>query len=136
MDDRKGLPEPQLDERNAPFTAGADEHKLLLARCRDCQALMAPPVANCTTCLSDAIEWWESTGAGTVFSFIVYHRCWIPAFEPFMPYNVSIIELDDGPRILSNVLLGSDEQLRIGARVTVGFEQRGEASTVPVFTLA
>ena len=132
---REGLPPPELDERNQPLVQNAAQNVFVLPVCADCGAIMAPPVANCTTCLSDTIEWRPSSGTGTVFSFIDYHRAWVKEFESLIPYNVSIIELDEGPRMISNVLTDGSQAVKIGARVRVAFETRAEGRAVPVFVL-
>jgi uncharacterized OB-fold protein len=132
---REGLPSPELDERNQPLVQNAAQNVFVLPVCADCGAIMAPPVANCTRCLSDAIEWRPSSGTGTVFSFIDYHRAWVKEFESLIPYNVSIIELDEGPRMISNVLTDGSQAVKIGARVRVAFETRAEGRAVPVFVL-
>jgi uncharacterized OB-fold protein len=129
---RSDLPPPVLDDRNEAFIDGALHGKLLLPVCRNCGLLMAPPVANCWQCLSDEFDWRPAAGTGTVFSYIEYHRAWIKSFAPYVPYQVAIIELTEGPRLISNVLAPANEPVRIGQRVRVAFERRG-SSAVPVF---
>jgi uncharacterized protein len=132
---RSGLPAPVLDERNEPFIQGALEGKLLLPVCRNCGLRMAPPVANCWRCLADDFDWRATAGTGVIFSFIEYHRAWVKSFSPYLPYQVAIIELTEGIRLVSNVLADAESPISVGARVKVAFEPR-DSLAVPVFVLA
>lgn len=132
MAERHGLPEPILDERNRPFLQGASDLKLLLPRCSMCGKLMAPPIANCIYCLSSELEWIEARGTGSIYTFIEYHKAWIQGFEPYIPYIVAVIELDEGIRLVSDLLVEGDDQVSVGDSVRVAFENRGE-ERVPVF---
>jgi uncharacterized OB-fold protein len=131
---RPGLPEPLFDSQNAPYFDGARRGELLLPKCTTCAQLSAPPVSNCTNCFGTEMEWVPASGNGTVFSYIEYHRAWIPQFAPYLPYNVSIIELDEGPRLISNVVPG-ETPVQVGQRVRAVFEDRGSWK-VPVFEVA
>lgn len=130
---REGLPVPALGPENEPFLAGARESQLLLAHCRSCGQLMAPPIAGeCRHCLSEDLEWVAHPGTGSVFSYIRYFKPWVKGFEPYMPYTVAIIELDDGPRFVSDIVTSDGEAVSVGQRVTVRFEARDQ-EFVPVF---
>jgi uncharacterized OB-fold protein len=135
---RQTLPELQIDERNQPFLDGARRGELMLPRCTACGRLLTPPASNCTACLGEELAWEAVDGGGEIFSFIEYHRAWNPEFTPFVPYNVSIIALDAGVRLMSTVVGPGSDELRVGARVQVAFEARGDdgGNVVPVFTLA
>jgi uncharacterized OB-fold protein len=128
------LPAPMLGEKNTPFVSNAGAGILVLPRCTNCGHLMAPPVANCTRCLSEAIEWVPSEGRGVVYSFVRYHRAWSEAFAAVLPYNVAIVQLNEGPRLISNVI-EDDRPLEVGEPVVVGFQARGNDS-IPVFARA
>ena len=79
------------------------------------------------------MEWIESTGRGSVYSFSVVHR--VPSAEFGAPYVVALVDLDEaGVRLLTNVVGCEPAEVRIGARVEVCFESRGEEA-VPVFQL-
>jgi hypothetical protein len=71
----------------------------------------------CPECLSPSWRWVHDTGLGTVWSFCIYHRAFDPAFTAALPYNVVLVELDSGPRLISNVLGIEREDLHIGLRV-------------------
>jgi uncharacterized OB-fold protein len=73
---------------------------------------------------------------GTVFSFVIFHRPYHPGFKDNLPYNVSIIELDEGPRMFSNVIGCSNDDLHIGLPVKVVFDDVTDEVTLPKFELA
>jgi uncharacterized protein len=102
----------------------ADGH-LVFARCDSCGYRRFPPGPRCPECLSDHSTLERDTGLGTVWSFCVYHRAYDPAFEGALPYNVALIELDSGPRLVSNVLDVSPAALRVGMPVVAAPRQVG-----------
>jgi len=87
----------------------------------------------CPECWSDQLEWVESKGMGTVHSFTVIHRAPISAFAARTPYVVALIELDEGPRMMANVIGDDALSVRIGDRVGVTFEDRGDGAMIPQF---
>jgi len=76
--------------------------------------------------------WVESAGHGTVFSFAVYHRAYHPAFEPLLPYVVAVIELGEGPRLISNVVGVPPGDVRVGMPVRLESVNLGDTA-LPVF---
>lgn len=127
------IPLPQIDDRNRPFFAGAQEHRLLIQRCTRCDTLQSPGRFACTECGSDALEWVESTGRGTVFTYVIMHQKYHPAFENDIPYNVAVIELEEGPRLVSNVVDVEPEEIEVGMDVDVMFEPITDEVTLPRF---
>jgi uncharacterized OB-fold protein len=128
-------PQPQPTPESEPFWSGARTHKLLLPRCNSCGRFWFPPSKRCTHCLSADFAWRESAGQGRIYSFVVFHRVYHPAFEEDVPYAVAIVELDEGPRLLANIVGTPPGKLRCDMRVRVTFETRGE-QTIPQFELA
>ena len=78
-------------------------------------------------------EWVKLSGRGTVFSWIVVHQSQHPAFNADTPYNVSIIELEEGPRLHSHIVDCPNEQIRIGMPVEVVFHRVNDEVTLPKF---
>ena len=76
------------------------------------------------------------SGRGKVFSFVVFHRAYHPAWEGKVPYNVALVELDEGPIVLSNVIGIDNAELAVGLPVAVAFEAVDESLSIPVFTPA
>jgi uncharacterized OB-fold protein len=134
-DKRARKPVPRPSPESLPFWEAAQEKRLLLPRCNTCGQFFFPPSQRCRHCLSPDVAWAESKGKGRIYSFVVYHRSYHPAFEADIPYVVAIVELDEGVRLLSNIVGVPPEDVRCDARVRVTFEQRDGAS-IPIFGLA
>jgi uncharacterized OB-fold protein len=130
---RKPIPRPSPE--SVPFWEAAKEKRLLLPHCSHCRQFFFPPSQRCRHCLSQDVAWVESKGTGRIYSFVIYHRSYHPAFEGDIPYVVAIVELDEGVRLLSNILGTPPETVRCDQRVRVTFQQR-EGVSIPMFELA
>lgn len=95
---------PAVTPLDAPFWNGLREGKLQLQQCAACRSYQYPPETFCYECGSTDIEWKTASGRGTVYSFITVHQRFHAAFTDEIPYNVSIVQLEEGPRIVSNVI--------------------------------
>lgn len=127
----KPLPNPTED--SAPYWAAAHQGELRMQQCADCGHIRFPPSLLCPRCLSEAAEWTRLSGRGTVYSWIVVHQSQYPAFNTDGPYNVAIIELDEGPRLHSNIRGCSNDQIHIGMPVEVVFDKVSDDMTLPRF---
>jgi uncharacterized OB-fold protein len=125
-------PIPRPSPESAPFWEGAKAHRLMLPRCHACGRFWFPPSRRCVHCLCADFAWAESAGIGHIYSFVVFHRVYHPAFERDVPYSVAIIELDEGPRLLANIVGTPPDDVRCDMRVRVTFEERGD-QTIPQF---
>ena len=103
-----------------PFWAAVRQHRLEIQRCRECGGYEWTPQMVCGACLEDTLDWTAVSGLGTVYSFTIVRRPQSPAFTA--PYVVAEVDLDEGPRLLANVIGVEPEKVRIGLRVAVGFE--------------
>ena len=131
------LPAPIVNADSAPYWQGARDGKLLLQRCADCGALRFFPRYLCTACGSDHTEWTEVSGRGMVHSFTVVHRAAFSEFQAITPYVVALIDLEEGPRMMTNIVGEDAREVRIGDAVTVVFEARGsDGAKVPQFKRA
>lgn len=126
-------PIPVPSPESEPFWAAAREHELRVQRCSACNRPWFPPSEICPECLSDRWEWRKVSGKGTVFSFVIFHRPYHPGFRAELPYNVSIIELEEGPRMFSNVVGCSNDDLHVGMPVQVVFDDVADGVTLPKF---
>jgi uncharacterized protein len=127
----KPLPSPSAD--SLPFWEGCRNGKLLAQRCSGCGRLRFPPSAVCPNCLSLDCGWEEMSGRGKVFSFTVYRRLYHPGFAAEMPYVVALVALDEGPRLLSNVINIDPETVRCDMPVQVVFDAVTPEVTLPKF---
>lgn len=133
----ESLPAPIVNADSAPYWEGARNDKLLLQRCGDCGTLRFFPRLLCTECGSDHTDWTEVSGRGTVHSFTVVHRAAFPEFQAQTPYVVALIDLEEGPRMMTNIVGDDALSVEIGDAVTVVFEDRGgEGAKVPQFKRA
>ncbi|MGH7858649.1 MAG: Zn-ribbon domain-containing OB-fold protein [Candidatus Binatia bacterium] len=126
-------PIPEVTEELRPFYEAAREGRLAVQRCPDCGTLRFPPRPICSRCLGRASEWTTVSGRGEIFSFNVMHQVYHPGFAREVPYPVVLVELEEGCRVLSNVVDCPRERLRIGLAVEVVFEKVNEEVTLPKF---
>ncbi len=127
----KPLPRPTED--SAPYWEAAQRHELRMQQCRNCGHIRFPPAVLCARCNSENAEWVHLSGRGTVFSWIVVHQSQHPAFNADTPYNVTIVELEEGPRLHTNVVDCTNEQIHIGMPVEVVFERINDEVVLPKF---
>ena len=127
----KPIPTPSEDSR--PYWEAARNHELKLQQCRECNAFRFPPAEVCSECTSDAYDWKPVSGKGRVFSFVIYHRAYHPGFQDEIPYVVGVIELDEGARMLSNVIGCKPEEVRCDMPVEVSFEDITDEMSLPKF---
>jgi uncharacterized protein len=133
-------PVPIPDEESRPFFEGARQGVLLLRRCRACAEFMSPtggigtPLRpRCVSCFSAELEWARAGGKGTLYSFALMHQLYDPAFADELPYNVAVVQLDEGVRMTTNVVDCANEDLWIGMRLEVTFERLSEEIAIPKF---
>jgi uncharacterized OB-fold protein len=129
-------PVPRPSPETLPFWEAARAHRLLLPQCNACGRFWFPPTQRCTHCLSADFVWRESRGEGRIYSFVIYHRVYHPAFEGEVPYVVAIIELDEGPRFISNIVSVAPDEVRCDMRVKVIFDEIEPGVTIPKFSAA
>ncbi|MEE8530586.1 MAG: Zn-ribbon domain-containing OB-fold protein [Hyphomicrobium sp.] len=125
------LPEPSTI--TAPFWEACKAQRLLLQQCRTCGHIQFYPRSLCTACMSDQLEWSAARGTGKVYSHSTVYRALVPGFEDDVPYVVAMIELDEGVRLLSQIIYCEPEEVFIGLRVSVIFEEAREGVVLPKF---
>jgi uncharacterized OB-fold protein len=130
------LPQPVSNADSLPYWAAARERKLVIRKCKACGELHFMPRHLCPVCWSDQLEWVQAKGTGSVHSFTIVRRASHPAFASLVPYVVALIELDEGPRMMANVLGKDALAVAIGDRVQVTFEDRGDGALIPQFNRA
>jgi uncharacterized OB-fold protein len=131
---------PVPDESSAPFWSAAAAHVLTVARCARCGRFTMPPDVVCPHCHSGdpGFEFTPVSGRGTVRSWTVVRQALLPGFDddlPFVLVDVELVEQTD-LRLIGRLLDGPDADVRVGAAVTVGFEDLAPAVAVPAFELA
>ena len=128
-------PAPEVTRYAAPFWAAARAHRLVIQHCAQCGQYQHYPRPWCTNCLNEAVEFVEASGRGTIYTFTVIRRSAHPAFAARVPYVLAFIDLDEGVRIVTNVVDCDPDTVRIGQRVQVRFEAIDDEHTVVLFAL-
>ena len=126
-------PLPQVSPEMGPFFEAAHRHQLVVQRCAGCGALRFPARSICSACLSREATWVPVSGRGTVFSFAIMHQAVHPGFAAETPYAVVVIQLDEGPRLLSNLVDCPPADVCIGRPVEVVFDDVTPEVTLPKF---
>jgi uncharacterized protein len=126
-------PLPFANEDSQEYWEACKRGELRLQQCARCAHVRFPPAVVCPRCLSDAFAWQKMSGRGTIYTWIVVHRPQHPAFFEDVPYNVAIVELEEGPRVHSRIVGRANESLAIGMRVEVFFEKKNDDVTMPYF---
>lgn len=121
------FPRPTGNPVAEPYWSGLKQGRLLFQRCRKCTQAWLPARECCPRCLSPEVDWVESAGRGKVVSWIVYHTAYDDAFKDRVPYDVTLVELDEGLRMLTNVVDGqAGKALKVDARVKLKIEAEGD----------
>lgn len=125
-------PLPEITPDNKPFWDACKRHELSLQRCQDCGHLRLPsPI--CQECLSMNAEWVKVSGRGKLYTWTTIFQRYHPAFTDELPYNVAMVELEEGPRVITNIVECKNDDLHIGMEVEVVFEDVTEEITLPKF---
>ena len=118
---------------SAPYWNGASESRLMLQHCPACGSFQFPPRHHCASCWRPEPDWRESMGSGCIESFTVVRRSPLPAYRDSVPYVVVAVILDDGPRMITN-LVGDDAlDAEIGDRVAICFVDDATGRKLPQF---
>jgi uncharacterized protein len=131
----RGRPLPIINELTEPYWRAAREHRLVIQGCRNCGRRQFPAVEECPDC-GGSLTWTASPGLGRLHTFTVFHRAYHPGFADDVPYNVSIVELDEGPLVMTNVVGCDNSQLVIGMRLAVVFDDIAPDVSLPKFAPA
>ncbi|HLH74793.1 MAG TPA: Zn-ribbon domain-containing OB-fold protein [Chloroflexota bacterium] len=126
------LPVPDGDTK--PYWDAAREHRLVIQHCADCGLAVFYPRAICPHCGSDRLHWVDASGRGTVYSYTIVHRAPV-GFTDAVPYVVALIDLEEGVRLMSNVVDCTPSDVQIGERVEVVFEDVTPEISLPKFRL-
>ena len=126
-------PVPAITPELEPFFAAARRHQLVVQRCTGCGTYRFPAREICSECLSNKSEWVPVSGKGEVFSFNVMHQVYHPGFAEEVPYAVVVIKLAEGPKMISNLVGVKPQEVKIGTRVRVVFEDITDEVSLPKF---
>lgn len=124
---------PTTSPETEPFWQAANRGVFLLQRCPDCGKTQYHYRALCVHCMSDRVEDMPSSGKGTVWTYSVVYRNNSPGYTEQVPYVVALVELEDGVKVISNVLSDDPEKVTFGTEVHVEFSEAENGQSIPVF---
>jgi uncharacterized OB-fold protein len=133
MIDLTGRNLPRATPETAPYWEGCRAQKLLIQHCSSCRHYQFYPRLVCTACSSRKIEWVAASGQGKVLSFTIVRQAISEAYAADVPYVIALIQLDEGPTMMSNVIESDPESVTMGMPVEVVFEAWNDDITVPKF---
>ncbi len=128
---KKPLPTPDTD--SAAFWSGLKEGKLLLQHCLDCGNVQYYQQGMCRRCGGERLEHRAASGRGKVHSYSVVYRAPGPAFKRDVPYAVLLVELEEGPRMISSLVGAKPESVTFDMPVQLVCEKASEEITLPRF---
>ncbi|MFC8435139.1 Zn-ribbon domain-containing OB-fold protein [Streptomyces sp. NPDC057253] len=126
-------PLPRVHDLNRAFFLGALDGRLVLQHCDDCGHVWFPSARSCPKCLSKEITWKPVSGRGRLWSWVVMHQRYIPAFADDLPYAVAFVELEEGPFMMTSIVGAEPEDLVCDMPVEVVFDQVTDEVALPRF---
>ncbi|MBI4308358.1 MAG: Zn-ribbon domain-containing OB-fold protein [Chloroflexi bacterium] len=130
------LPSPTPTPDTEEFWQRAKQQKLVLQRCRDCHQYTFPPRPTCTVCGSNQREWVKASGRGKVYTFVITHQPVHPGLQGKTPWNIVVVELEEGVHVISNIVQCALQDIQIGLPVEAVFEDVTSEITLPKFRVA
>lgn len=125
-------PLPDVDQINEPYWEAASEGRLALQACSECEDVVFPPRTRCPICFGE-LDWENTDGVGIVYTYGIVHRPNMPAvFEDQVPFVLAVVELEEGGRIVSNLVDCDPSEVEVGMEVSVVFDDVGGV-TLPKF---
>ncbi len=128
-------PLPKADPVTAPFWESLKREKIEVQRCDDCEAHIFYPRALCPHCSSRRLRWTPVSGRGRIYTLTIVHKAPGPAFKADTPYVVALVELDEGCRIMTNIVdaPADPDHVRIGMPVEIVYHHVTDDVTLPKF---
>jgi uncharacterized OB-fold protein len=123
---------PKATPETKHFWDGVDAGELRLQRCNSCSKTYFPPRPFCPACGNREVTVFKASGKGFLYSYIIHHRP-APGFTP--PYSIAVVELDEGPRMMTNIVdcPQTPEALQLDMKLEVKFEKIDDKTTLPMF---
>ena len=122
--------DPAMNPGDEPYFQAAAEGKLLLKKCNECGEVHHYPRALCPFCWSQKVEWVQAKGTGEIYTYSITRR------GGPVPYCIAYVTLDEGPRMLTNIVDCDLDSIKIGQRVKVTFKKTEGGASVPCFAPA
>ena len=124
---------PAVTDLTKPYWESARAGRLVTQRCRSCGRIWHPPLPACPHCHSTDIGWREVSGNGTVYTYTVVRHATHAALAERIPYVVAIVELAEGPRLVTGITGCAPDDVRVGMAVRACFREVADGVTLPYF---
>jgi uncharacterized OB-fold protein len=124
---------PKISDDTAPFWQGCKERRLLFQKCSECGHVRYPASFGCPQCLSPRNTWIESKGRGSIYSFVVFQRAFHPSMADRIPYTVAVVEIEEGPSFLTNIVGCDPTEVHCGQKVRLQWENAIDGLPLPMF---
>ena len=124
---------PKPSPETSVYWDGCRRHELLIQCCKDCNKFQFYPRIICTSCMSQNIEWIKVSGRAQVVSYTIVRRPVSAAYKAETPYVVTLVQLEEGPTMMSNIVNCDPAQVHIGMAVEVIFEDWSDEISMPKF---
>ena len=133
IDPKTGRYLPFIYPEEIPHWEGLKARTLKLQRCNSCNHVWYPIGPVCPKCLSADFRWDTLSGRGVIHNFVVYHKAWMPFLESRVPYAVVQVQLEEGPRLTTNMMDTTLEDVKIGLPVEAVYEDVTDEITLIQF---
>jgi uncharacterized protein len=124
---------PTVEDESRPYWEAAKQGKLLVKKCNACGVVHHYPRPFCPTCWSEDVTWLEASGRGTLYTYSTIFRNDLAPFDSWGGYVAAVVELDEGPRLMTNIVDCDPAALEVGMRVEVAFRDLTDEWAAPVF---
>ena len=129
-------PIPPVTDLTQPYWDAAQQDQLVIQSCDACLSPQFPPRAHCAACGADTLSWQPVSGEGVIYTYTIAHRPPHPVFKEQCPLVIAVVELAEGPRLMSNIIDCTEADLEVGLTVHVAFEPIEDSDLkLPVFKL-
>jgi uncharacterized protein len=129
----KERPLPNINDDNREFWVGCKNHQLRFQKCENCGHVRWPASIICPVCHSQDTSWIVSEGKGKIYTFVVYRVAYHSAFANDLPYVVAVVELNEGPHLLTNIIGCSVENVRCEMPVEATWRDINKDVCLPLF---
>jgi len=129
----KPRPAPVPDADSAEYWAAAHDGRLVVQRCTNCHHRQLYPRDRCLVCRGP-VEWDEASGRGTVYSYTVIRQNYSRPFRDWIPYVVALVDLEEGPRVMTNIVGCEPEAVTVGMAVKAHFEAVSDTAGIALFS--
>jgi uncharacterized protein len=124
---------PTIEDESRPFWNAAQEGRFLIVRCNACGRAHHYPRPFCPYCWSEDVSWEDACGRATLYTYSTVHVNDLPPFAERVPYVAAVVDLEEGPRVMTNVVDCEPSQLEIGMALEVTFRELTPEISAPVF---